>query len=247
VAVELTGFGADDRTWVATHGGAPWLSLADSTGTGSGRIRWNLHAGQLERGTYLDTLTVLVDEGPTLRVVDSLIVREPLSISLGTAAGEGLSIAGVVEPVADSAVVELGGFGAGEARWVADVVEDSGIEIVRSEGGTGERVVWHRSARDLAPGIHVDSVLVRPAGSSTPPVALVHILRVEPDLSTDEAAAELLRSGTLSAGQREALDALGNHDGIYDLGDFLSWLDRCVGRGAACAGGGEARSEGEGG
>ena len=37
---------------------------------------------------------------------------------------------------------------------------------------------------------------------------------------------ELFRAGSLTDDQRALLDRDGNHNGSYDLGDFLAWVDR---------------------
>ena len=52
----------------------------------------------------------------------------------------------------------------------------------------------------------------------------------------DEAAAALFGERSLSEDQLDALDRLGNRNGSYDLGDLLSWIDRCR-RGEADCGG----------
>jgi hypothetical protein len=49
----------------------------------------------------------------------------------------------------------------------------------------------------------------------TPPVVVV-----------TSAAEELLGTPSLTTAEKQSLDALGNRDGIYNLGDFLALLDR---------------------
>jgi hypothetical protein len=46
------------------------------------------------------------------------------------------------------------------------------------------------------------------------------------DFTADAAARDLLGAVTLSDAQRAYLDRHGNHDGSYDLGDLLAFLDR---------------------
>ncbi|MCY3706213.1 MAG: hypothetical protein OXH08_12075 [Gammaproteobacteria bacterium] len=55
-------------------------------------------------------------------------------------------------------------------------------------------------------------------------------------VSPDEAAAALFGEPGLGEDQLAALDRLGNRNGGYDLGDLLSWIDRCR-RGEADCGG----------
>ena len=44
--------------------------------------------------------------------------------------------------------------------------------------------------------------------------------------STVAAATDLIGGAALSKAQRDLLDAEGNNNGTYDLGDFLAWIDR---------------------
>ena len=73
-----------------------------------------------------------------------------------------------------------------------------------------------------------------PAASASPaaadPEAAVQALVED---VTPEAAA-LLGEDPLSSAQLEALDRLGNRNGSYDLGDVLSWADRCRRGEAGC-------------
>ena len=55
-------------------------------------------------------------------------------------------------------------------------------------------------------------------------------------VTPDEASAALFGEGGLSEAQLDALDRLGNRNGRYDLGDVLSWRDRCRTGEARCGG-----------
>ena len=87
-----------------------------------------------------------------------------------------------------------------------------------------------------------ESDTVPPAASSSMSDAeggdvLEDALAVLDGVTPDEAAAALVgEAKTLSEAQLNALDRLGNRNGRYDLGDMLSWRDRC-GRGEARCGG----------
>ena len=61
-------------------------------------------------------------------------------------------------------------------------------------------------------------------------------LEIADGLSPDEGAAALFGERPLSEARRTALDRLGNRNGRYDLGDLLSWIERCR-RGATRCGG----------
>ena len=54
------------------------------------------------------------------------------------------------------------------------------------------------------------------------------------DVTPEAAARALFGEGGLSDDQLETLDRLGNGNGIYDLGDALSWADRCRSGEARC-------------
>ncbi len=54
------------------------------------------------------------------------------------------------------------------------------------------------------------------------------------DVTPDAAAAALFGEGDLSDSQLDALDQLGNRNGDYDLGDLLSWIERCRSGEADC-------------
>ena len=54
------------------------------------------------------------------------------------------------------------------------------------------------------------------------------------DVTPEAAAAALFDEGDLSAAQLDALDLLGNRNGDYDLGDLMSWMERCRRGGASC-------------
>ena len=65
------------------------------------------------------------------------------------------------------------------------------------------------------------------ASASSSDDALEDALTLVDDLTPDVAAAVLLGEQTLGEAELTALDRLGNGNGRYDLGDLLSWIDRC--------------------
>jgi hypothetical protein len=46
-----------------------------------------------------------------------------------------------------------------------------------------------------------------------------------PALSTQAVVAQLLTGSGLTASERSYLDLNGNHTGLFDLGDFLAWVN----------------------
>ena len=69
-----------------------------------------------------------------------------------------------------------------------------------------------------------------------PLVLAEEALAIAAGLTPDDATQALFGERRLSEAQLTALDRLGNRNGSYDLGDVLSWIDRC-GRGEASCGG----------
>ena len=65
------------------------------------------------------------------------------------------------------------------------------------------------------------------AASDAAEDALEDALALVDDLTPGVAAAVLLGEQTLGEAELAALDRLGNGNGRYDLGDLLSWIDRC--------------------
>ena len=65
------------------------------------------------------------------------------------------------------------------------------------------------------------------AASDAADDALEDALALVDDLTPGVAAAVLLGEQTLGEAELAALDRLGNRNGRYDLGDLLSWIDRC--------------------
>jgi len=90
------------------------------------------------------------------------------------------------------------------------------------------KVDWRQSASsgDVASGDVVED----------PSVLADEALAVADGLSPDEGAAALFGEETLSEARQAALDLLGNRNGGYDLGDLLSWIERCRRGEARCGG-----------
>ncbi len=77
-----------------------------------------------------------------------------------------------------------------------------------------------RSSRDGA-------LAVDDAVADADAVAAADALALLDGVTPGEASAALFGEGRLSEAQLDALDRLGNRNGRYDLGDVLSWRDRC--------------------
>lgn len=89
------------------------------------------------------------------------------------------------------------------------------LRVAASGGGYGGQTSTVR--------VRVRDTGARSAGDAAQTTAAMHLDGVSPEA----AAAALLGDGNLSPVQLDALDQLGNRNGRYDLGDLLSWVERC--------------------
>ncbi len=87
-ALSIVGTGADTTSWTVTVArGAPWITLATASGTGSGTVRWSLDPSDLQPGSYADTIVVRTSRGDTPRVGIAFLVTAP-AITAACAAQE---------------------------------------------------------------------------------------------------------------------------------------------------------------
>ena len=97
------------------------------------------------------------------------------------------------------------------------------------QGPSADRAV----GGDAAAGDAAGDSLAGDAGRDS--LALVaEALEIADGLTPDEGAAALFGERPLSEPRRAALDHLGNSNGRYDLGDLLSWIERCRSGEARC-------------
>ncbi len=228
-AVTLLGLSTDSVAWSATAGDAGWLSLETASGTGSGMLRWTLDPTGLEVGTYVDTITVRAGGalGSPAELVDSLSVLPPSSVAAARLGSPDSVPSGSVRVQMDSAAVTPLGVGATDAAWRATHGATAWLSMVADSGVGDGTARWSISATGLAPGTYVDTVLITLTGSSAAPATVVDSLRVF-DLAVDAGCAvgHFLGKACLSSEAAGFLDEAGNHDGTYDVGDLLKYLDR---------------------
>ena len=235
--VAVAGPAPAEVAWRATHGGSAWLELVDSAGTGPGRIRWTRRVDGLAAGLYLDTIRVAGD-GPYMvpaTLVDSLRVAAATTVTVAGRGGAAATLAGVTEPLVDTLVVEVGGYGSRTATWTAAHGGSPWLELVVARGVAGGGVVVRRTPGGLGPGAYVDTIRIRVEGGTTArSVVVVDSLLVGEDITVEAAVAAVFGEHALDEVQARALDRLGNGDRTYDLGDALSWVARCGRGGAGC-------------
>jgi hypothetical protein len=229
VAIVLTGNGAGAAGWSATTR-QPWTTLLTSSGTGGGVLRWRRDATGLDAGLYVDTITVtaLGATGSPARVVDTLRVLgspTPLVLTMDAASRRDSAMARSTSLIRDSVMLSFTGTGATSVSWTA-VSHASWLALVNPSGAGGGLLRWTRDPSGLTAGTYVDTITVAASGASGSPARVVDTLRVLPLPSVDAAAAELLGATRLTSFEKLHLDHEGNRDAVYNLGDFLAFLDR---------------------
>jgi hypothetical protein len=232
--VIMSGANAATAGWSATHGGASWLALTTSSGIGTSRLRWTRSAAGLAAGVYVDTIRVTaagaVDSPWDL--LDTLVVRASVAVSLAPASHQASAIAGATSPVADSAVLSLVGPGADTTSWTAVTVRGAAWITIGTPSGTGSGTVrWVLDPTDLQPGSDADTIAVRTSQGDSARVD-VSLLITAPAVTAACAAQELLGTVCLDDTGRRYLDLAGNRDGTFNLGDFLALLARAPGANA---------------
>ena len=122
---------------------------------------------------------------------------------------------------------------------------DATVEWLKTTLDAGTYYVRVEAAEDGATEYRIRFGLEDPAGSASASAASdgdeaeaeeSGALRLLGDVTPEAAAAALSGETELGEARLEALDRLGNANGVYDLGDLLSWRARC-GRGEARCGG----------
>jgi hypothetical protein len=230
-AVTFTGLGAAATDWTATHGAAAWVTLADSSGTGTGVVRWTRDPSGLNEGTYVDTITVSAPgaSGSPAQLVDTLVVEKVLAtVTVDPSSRADTLLAGFEDAIADSAAVVFTGGGPAVA-WTATHGSATWLTLADSSGTDNGVVRWSRDASSLGVGTHVDTISVTADAAMGSPVSIIVTLEVADVVPLGDAANHLMLGTGLSAFQAEFLDRFGNQDGTFNVGDVLAWVERCQG------------------
>ncbi|MFN2316641.1 MAG: hypothetical protein ABR602_08145, partial [Gemmatimonadales bacterium] len=243
--VTLSGTGSTSATWTASRR-SEWLNLLTVSGTGSGKIRWERSTQGLVAGTYVDTITVSSSgalESPTT-IIDTLVITQSPGNGNGggngggggnlktkPAGGKNTSVSNstlqAVEIVFDSVEIYFDQPDAPAFTWSA-TTDAPWLQLLRQSGTGEEQVFWSRDAETLPAGLHVARITLRVqvAGAEySLPFADTVVAGVE-DPGVTRAAEELFDPTNLNEHQRRLLDQLGNRNGLYDVGDFLAWVER---------------------
>ena len=128
----------------------------------------------------------------------------------------------------------------GEEVLVEGTVVKSGAESGPIQTSHDQSIVITAFHGDGTPNDYVVTMSI-PAASAdagrTVTAAVDAALAVVGALSPDDAAAGLFGEKSLGEARLEALDRIGNANGRYDVGDLLSWIERCKSGGARCGDG----------
>jgi len=231
VALQVVGSNAATDTWTVSHrAAATWLRILTSSGQGSATLRWERDPTGLGEGVYLDTLTVSLPGYATSTpfLVDSFLVQGPLAVAVVPGSVRDSFPSGTTAVRGAVASLLMNGFGADTAPWTMTHGSASWISLATPAGLGGGQLSWNRDPAGLAPGTYVDTLWVNVPGASGSPWPIVDSTFVfEPGFTTACAADGLLvNGGCLGTVERNYLDLSGNHDGTYNLGDLLAYLDR---------------------
>ena len=227
--VTITGPGSGTQAWNATHTAAAWLTLTAASDTGSGKVRWSRDPTGLAAATYVDTIVVTSTNagGSPALIVVTFLVETARALALDPTSRADTTIAGATTAITDSASVNLTGFGSAAIAWTATHGGASWLTITTANGTGAGLVRWLRDPSGLSAGTFVDTITVTAAVVSGSPATVIDTLVVAASIALTDAAQHLLLGGVLSALQEAFMDASGNADGAYNLGDVLAWLDRC--------------------
>ena len=156
----------------------------------------------------------------------SLWVESPLTVPpLRHMSGIGVSTWSVT--TSDSLPAGLYGTGADTAVWTATSRGSEWLVIEQATGSREEPVVWTRSSRSLAPGIHEDTIAIGVVGRPDLSGLIVDRFEVVGPMSVEDAALHYLGLERLTAEQVQLLMWFGNGNDRFDLGDVLRWFDHC--------------------
>ena len=195
-AVTLTG----TTDWTATHGGGSWLTVTNSTGTGSGVVRWSRDPTGLGIGTYVDTIVVTASAvGSPAFIIDSLKVQSVLILAVSPASRLDSAVEGSTAPIMDSASVTITGLGSDTTSWSATVGGGVWLALTTASGTGGGLLRWTRDPTALSPGTYVDTITVSVPGAGGSPALIVDTLRILEPLAL--ALAPKGRSSTASTGR----------------------------------------------
>ena len=219
----------EDETFTLTLSSPVNATLGDATATG----------------------TITDDDGgaplPALSVADAAVAEGPnaklmFEITLDRAAAETVTVEastsdGTATAGSDYRAKTLSKtFAPGETKKIAvvTVLNDSLVEGSETMTLTLSNASGAGLADSVATGTITDASSSSSDVNNGGDVMENDALAVVDGLTPEEATEALVGERTLSEAQRTALDRLGNRNGGFDLGDVLSWRDRCARGEARC-------------
>ena len=236
-SVVVTGDGSNVAGWSA-QSSASWVTLTGASGVGSGTVRWNRSTTALAAGMHVDTITITVpgSSNGSVAVYDSVrvtalqapagvIAIEPKGRKSRVLRSNGFTNS--VATLVDSAMVVGDADEPAGDSWVA-TASSARLQMLRPVGSINTSVIWQRVSSSPAEGLDVDTVVVVLQRDASVQTQFIDSLQVVDVAAPDpqSAVSQLFGGTSLTDDQRVLLDQLGNHNGRYDLGDFLAWVQR---------------------
>jgi hypothetical protein len=227
-SVVASSFGSIDSVWVQPQGeGGPqrqWSASANvlqtrflsrgsqTAGTAYGPtwLVWTRNTADRAPGVYVDTITVRLLDGSGIssRLVDSLVVMAPPSLTVAATSRSTRMIVGGSASSADSAAISVGGYEVSNLAWSATHRADAPwITLTTSSGNGAGMLRWARSAAQLAAGLYVDTIVVVAPGVPGGTQRILDSLRVVPALTI--VSDPVRRAGTMGAAYVDTLRAEG--------------------------------------
>jgi photosystem II stability/assembly factor-like uncharacterized protein len=203
--VDFIGTGGEAVDWTAVASNGTWLSVANANGTGPDIVRWERDPSSLAIGTYVDTITVTAPGvlGSPARIVDTLKIQPPLTLTLMPSSIRVSAVEGQVDPLEGAGTVSLTGFGAATAAWTATHGAGAWLSMGDDQGSGSGTVTWMRDLGGLTPGHYVDTITVTVAGAQGSPALLVDTLTIVTPLVLE--VDPLMRNDTAFTGDTAAV------------------------------------------
>jgi len=174
IQVQFAGVNAAGATWTATASGH--VALLTTAGTGTNWIHFNRSVSGAGQGTYWGNITISSPGVADLVHQDSLVVAAAI-LGVAPAARVDSLPANSVRFLTDSATISLSG--AATTAWVATHRPvATWLTLITPSGQGSGTLRWKRSAAQLTPGLHVDTLTVAAAGAVGSPAILVDTFQI---------------------------------------------------------------------
>ena len=193
----------------------------------------------------LDVLTKLQLSGNPVYTHAVVVSENSLTITPGSSATYRVRLntqpsGARIEPEADAGGVTVSpaSVSYGRSDWFRykEVTVSVASGVTASSATITHTAVSYGSSGMATPSVTVTIPQTASSQATNDVAARDTLLALVDHLTPDEASEALFGERRLSEAQLDALDALGNGNGSYDLGDLIAWIERCRSGGASCDG-----------